>query len=134
MKLSSPKTLLVITLVAYLICGVLLTPPAGFETRDPARVTTFGIATLVLLFVGLALCVIALVLLFRGSARAPLFAIAAAVLYFPAFLAEVTGLFSSLRPPTAISRIEILQGVIALIVLAVSIWMLRRASPTSPGC
>jgi hypothetical protein len=133
MKLSSPKTLLVVTLVAYLICGVLLTPPAGFETRDPAKVTTFGIATLVLLFVGLALSVTALVLLFRGSARSPLFAIAAAVLYLPAFLAEVTGQFSSLRPPTAISRIEILQAVIAILVLAVSIWMLRRATPASPG-
>ena len=133
MKLSSPKTLLVTMLVAYLICGVLLTPPAGFETRDPAKVTTFGIATLVLLFVGLALSVIALVLLFRGSARSPLFAFGAAVLYFPAFLAEVTGHFSSLRAPTAISRIEILQGVIALIVLAVSIRMLRRATPASPG-
>jgi hypothetical protein len=133
MNLLTRKTALGVTLAAYIVCGVLLTPPAGFETRDPAKVTTFGIATLVLLFVGLALSVTALVLLFRGSGRSPLFAIAAAVLYFPAFLAEVTGTFASLRPPVAISRLEILQGVIALIVLAVSFWMLRRATSASPG-
>jgi hypothetical protein len=96
-------------------------------------VTTLGIATLVLLFVGLALSVIALVVLFRGSARSPIFAIASAVLYFPAFLAEVTGHFSSLPPPIAISRIEILQGVIAIIATAVSIWMLRRGTAASRG-
>jgi hypothetical protein len=133
MNLVTRKTALGVTLAAYIVCGVLLTPPAGFETRDPAKVTTFGIATLVLLFVGLALSVIALVLLFRGSARSPLFAIAAAVLYFPAFLAELTGHFSSLRAPAAISRLEILQGVIAIIALAVSISMLRRATPKSAG-
>jgi hypothetical protein len=133
MKLSSPGTVLGVTLAAYIVCGVLLTPVAGFETRDPAKVTTLGIATLVLFFVGLALSVIALVALFRGSARSSMFAIAGVVLYVPVFLAEETSQFSSLTPPTAIARIEILEAVIAVIALAVSFWVFRRGSAASPG-
>ena len=133
MNLLTSKAVLGVTLAAYIVCGVLLTPVAGFETRDPAKVTTLGIATLVLFFVGLALSVIALVALFRGSARSSMFAIAGVVLYVPVFLAEETGQFSSSTPPTAIARIEILEAVIAVIALVVSFWVFRRGSAASPG-
>jgi hypothetical protein len=133
MKLSSPRSILGVTLAAYIVCGVLLTPVAGFETRDPAKVTTLGIATLVLFFVGLALSVIALVALVRGSARSSMFAIAGVVLYVPVFHAEETGQFSSLTSSTGIARIEILEAVIAVIALAVSFWVFRRGSADSPG-
>lgn len=118
--------ILAASLVAYVVCDILLTPPARLETRNPAYVTGVGIAALALLFVGLALAVIALVLLFRRSRQASRVAITAALLYFPAPLTEVTGHFSSLRPPTAIALLELIQAVIALVVVGVGIWAGRQ--------
>jgi hypothetical protein len=102
-----------------------LTPLGGFETRDPAKVHVVGLVGLALLFVGLGLSIVAIVLLFRRSGRAPTFGIVATVLYYPAFLTERTGAFSSLTAPTAIERIESVQAVVALIAIGVGIWMLR---------
>jgi hypothetical protein len=109
----------------YLVLDVLLTPLGGFETRDPAKVHAVGLAGLALLFLGLVLGIVSLVLLFRRSGRAPMVAIVGAVLYCPAFLTEVTGTFSSLGPPTAIQRIELVQAVVAAVAIGVGIWMLR---------
>lgn len=131
MKRSGAEIILAVSLAAYVVCDVLLTPPAHLETRDPALVTTLGVATLVLLFIGLALSVIALVLLLRRSSRAPLVAIIGAVLYFPAPLTELTGRFSSLRPPAAIAAIEVVQAIIAVIVIVVGLWALRTESKRS---
>lgn len=117
-------------LVAYVVADILLTPPARLETRNPAFVTPVGIAALALLFLGLALSILALVLLFRRSARSPIAAIVAGVLFLPAPLTEVTGHFSSLHPPTAIATIEVVQTVIALLVVAISVWLLRRSGAT----
>jgi hypothetical protein len=102
-----------------------LTPLGGFETRDPAKVHAVGVAGLALLFLGLALSIVALVLLFRRSGRAPMVAIVAALLYYPAFLTEQTGTFSSLTAPTAIERIEVVQAIVAAGAIGVGIWMLR---------
>jgi hypothetical protein len=98
MKLSNAARILAVALAAYIVCDILLTPPAGLETRPVAKVTGLGFATLGLLFAGLALAIVALVLLFRSSRRSPVVAIVAAVLYFPAFLAQQAGLFSGVRP------------------------------------
>lgn len=91
--------------------------------------TGLGVASLVLLFVGLGLSIVALVLLFRGSARPPVLSIIAALLYLPAFLAEQTGHFSSLPAPAAIELVEIVQIVVAVLVVAVSVWLLRPRTP-----
>lgn len=128
-RLSNQQRILAAALVAYIVCDLLLTPPARLETRNPAYVTVLGIAALVLLFIGLALAVVALVLLFRRSPRSPSIAIAAALLYIPAPLTELTGHFSSLRPPAAIAWLEAIQAVIALVVVAVSLWAIRGADP-----
>jgi hypothetical protein len=122
-RLANAERILAVSLVAYFVCDILLTPPAHIETRDPSRVTTLGIATLALLFIGLAFGVIAFILLFRGSRLSPMAAIVAGLLYFPAPLAELTGHFSSLRPPTAIAWIELAQTVVAVIVIAVGFWI-----------
>jgi len=124
-RLSAAGLLLAIVLVGYVVLDFLLTPLGGFETRDPAKVHVVGLAGLALLFVGLALSIVALVLLFRRSGRAPMFAIVAAVLYYPAFLTELTGTFSSLPAPTAIQRIELAQAVVAGVAIGVSTSMLR---------
>ena len=126
MRWTNAEKVLAVTLVAYIVCDILLTPPAHLETRDPSRVTVLGIAALALLFVGLASSLVAVVLLFRRSRRAPLVAIVAALLYFPAPLTELTGNFSSLRPPAAIAWLEWIQAVIALVAIGVALWILRR--------
>lgn len=133
MKLSTVEgRSLAVILLAYVVCDVLLTPPAHLETRDPAKVTAVGIAALALLFVGLALSIAALVLLFRGSKSSPIVAIIGAVLYIPAFLSEQTGHFSSLRAPAAIEWVEWVQFVVAIIAVGMSALLLRqRASAGS---
>jgi hypothetical protein len=128
MKLSIAARVLAVALAAYIVCDILLTPPAGLETRDPAKVTGLGYAVLGLLFVGLALSIVALVLLFRRSRRAPMLAIVAAVLYLPAFLAEQAGLFSALRPPIAIQRVEWVQAVVAVVAIGLGFWLVRAGS------
>ena len=120
--------MLAVALAVYIVCDVLLTPPAGIETRNPAFVTGVGVAGLVLLFVGLALSIVALVFLFRGSTRVSIVAIVAAVLYLPAFLTEQTGNFSSLPPPTGIEVIELVQAVVAVIVIGLGLSLLRTTT------
>jgi hypothetical protein len=127
-RLSRAGLLLAIILAAYIVLDFFLTPLGGFETRDPAKVHVVGLAGLALLFVGLALSIVAVVLLFRRSGRAPMFAIVATVLYYPAFLTERTGTFSSLPAPTAIERLELVQAVVAAVAIGVGIWMLRRGT------
>ena len=111
-------------MITYIVLNFLLTPLGGFETRDPAKVHSVGFAGLALLVLGLLLSIVALVLLFAGRA-APMFAIVAAVLYYPAFLTERTGTFSSLRAPAPIERLELVQAIVAAIAIGVGIWMLR---------
>jgi hypothetical protein len=125
MKLSNASRILAVILAAYIVCDILLTPLAGIETRPVAKVTGLGFAVLGLLFAGLALAIVAIVLLFRRSRRAPIVAIVAAVLYLPAFLAEQAGLFSALRPPIGIERVEVVQTVIVVIALGLAFWVLR---------
>jgi hypothetical protein len=99
-----------------------------------SHVTGFGFAVLGLLFVGLALAIVSLVLLFRRSRRAPSVGIVAAVLYFPAVLAEQTGNFSSIHAPAAIETVELIQTAVALVVVGVGIWTIRgSAAGTASG-
>ena len=118
-------------LIAYAVLDVLLTPLGRLETRPVAQVTVIGFVTLALLFVGLVLALFALTLLYRRSSRAAAVAIVAAVLYFPAVLADQTGLFSSLRPPAAIAGVELAQAVVAIIVVGLGAWMIRGGSASS---
>lgn len=131
MKRSNATRILAVVLAAYIVCDILLTPPAGLETRDPAKVTGLGYGVLGLLFIGLAVGIVALVLLFRRSRRAPMVAIVAAVLYLPAFFAEQAGLFSALRPPIAIQRVEWVQAVVAVVAIGLSFWLRRSGTASS---
>ncbi len=117
-------------LAVYVVFDILLTPVGQLETRPVADVKVLGFVTLGLLFVGLALAVISLVLLFRSSPRAAMVAVAAGVLFFPAAIADQTGLFSSLQPPTGIARLELAQAVVALIAVGLALWMLRGRPPS----
>jgi len=65
-----------------------------------------------------ALAIAALILLFRRCGRAPLVAIVAALLYCPAAIVGQSGHFSAVKPPAAIQAVELVQVVVAAIVLA----------------
>jgi hypothetical protein len=129
LKLSNPEKVLAVTLVAYIVFDILLTPVARLETRSASDITSLGLATLGLIFVGLALATMSLVLLFRNSPRTATVAIVGAVLYFPCALADLTGNFSSVRQPAAIEVIELVQVVVAFILIGASFRMLRGLAP-----
>jgi hypothetical protein len=133
LKFSNPAKVLAATPAAYIVCDMLLTPPAGLETRPVSHVTAVGFTVLGLLFVGLALAVVSLVLVFRRSRRTPGVAIVAAMLYFPAVLAEQTGNFSSIHAPAAIQTVELIQAAVAVILVVAAFWTLRRSSSTTNG-
>ncbi len=127
MKLSPNARILAVTLVAYIICDVLLTP-AGLETRQLNGITTLGVATLVLIFIGLAMIAVSLVFLFRNSRLSSILATLGLLLYFPAFLADRTGYFAAQVPPDAITVVEFVQVVIAVIGLVFA-WRINRERP-----
>ena len=126
MKPSGRLRILLALLVIYILSDVLLTPLGGLETRPPAQVTTLGLATLGLLFAGLTLGVVSLVLLFYRPRRSPILAIIAGILFFPAFLTEQVGYFSSLRPPIAIETLEIIQAIVSIVMILMALSVHRQ--------
>jgi hypothetical protein len=129
MKPSGRSRILLVLLVIYIISDFLLTPLGGLETRNPANVTTLGLATLGLLFTGLALGVVSLVLLFYRPHRSPILAVIAGILFLPAFLTEQAGYFSSSRPPITIESLEIVQALVSLATMFVATTISRQKTP-----
>jgi hypothetical protein len=125
-KLSREAGIMAGLLVVYVIADFLLTPLGGLETRPVSQVTTLGVATLGLLFTGLALNIICLVLLLRHHKRAPIFGIIGSLLYFPAAIADQTGMFSSLSPPTAITYVELVEAIIAIATITMGALLFRK--------
>ncbi len=126
MKVSGKARYLVGLIVVYIIADFLLTPLGGIETRDVSKVSSTGVATLGLLFTGLALNVICLTLLLRNYRRAPLFGVIGSLLYFPAPIAEATGQFSSLSPPTGIAVLEVIEAIFAIAIIITGAMILRE--------
>lgn len=120
-------------LIIYILLVILLTPLGGFETRPSTNVTAVGFATVSLLFVGLALSVASLVMLFYKPRRAPIVAIVAGILYLPAFIADQTGYFSSLQPPATITGLEIAQTLVVLVTIFVASSVHRQKAVTAPS-
>lgn len=127
--LSSSAKVLAVILVTYVVCDILLTP-AGFETRPVSGITPLGFTTLGLIFLGLALIVGSLALLFRKSGRASILAILGLLLYFPALIADRTGLFAALPSPGAITVVEIVQAIIAILGIILA-WRVLQSKALS---
>lgn len=123
---SSKSRILLVLLILYIILDVLLTPPSGLETRPPALVTSVGLIVLGLLFIGLALGIASIVLLFYKPRRAPVLAVVSGTFFLPAFIAEQAGAFSSLRPPVAIETVEIVQALVSIITIFVALSVYRE--------
>jgi len=69
---------------------------------------------------------VSLVLLFYRPRRSPILAIIAGILYFPAFLAEQAGYFSSLRSPIAIETLEITQALVSIVMILMPLSVRRQ--------
>ncbi len=132
MKLSSSAKILAAALVGYVVFDVFLTPLGGLETRPASDVTTLGYATVLVLFLGLALGVISLFFLASKPWRSSTFAIMGLVLYFPAFLADQLGLFSSQTQPLGILWLEEVQAVVVIVGLFFA-WKVRKEKAATPS-
>jgi hypothetical protein len=119
-------------LIIYVILDFLLTPLGGIETRPVSQVTTLGIATLGLLFIGLALNIICLVLTFRHYKRSPIFGIIGSILFFPAAIADQTGQFSSLSPPLGITYVEVVEALVAISIIILGTLLFREKTESVP--
>ena len=117
-------------LIIYVIADFLLTPLGGLETRPIQDVTTTGLATLGLLFTGLALNVICLVLVLRRYRRASIFGMVGSIFYFPAAVADQTGQFSTLTPPTGITFVEMIEAIVAVAIIGLGVIILREKPET----
>ncbi len=120
--------LFAVVMAVYLILDVLLTPFAGIETRTITNLTTTGYATLVLFIVGLILIIASLVSLAVAPRRSSILAIVGALLYFPAFLADYTMQFSTLAPTAAISSLEIVQALVAIVTILLALRSRRHTA------
>lgn len=133
MVLSSKAQVLAILLVLFVICDILLTPLGGLETRSISNTTTVGLVTLVFLFIGLALNVASLITLFRKPKLAPTLAIIGSICFFPAIIADQTGLFSTQQRPIAISYLEIFTGLLLIVVIGLASMIRGENSVSKPA-
>ena len=122
------KRLFAVVMVVYLILDFFLTPFGGLETRTLANTTTTGYATVGLLFLGLALIIASLVSLAIGPRRSSVLAIVGALLYFPVFLADYTGQFSASPAPSAIASLEIVQALVAIVIILLALQSRRETA------
>ena len=122
------KRLFAVVMVVYLIIDFFLTPYGGLETRTLTNATTTALATVGLLFVGLALIIASLVSLAVGPRRSSILAIVGALLYFPVFLADYTGQFSASPAPSAIASLEIVQALVAIVIILLALQSRRETA------
>jgi len=92
-------------------------------------------ATLGLIFAGLALNIACLVLTLKRYRRSPALGIIGSILFFPAMIADQTGQFSNLSPPTGIIYVEIVEAIVAVSIIVLGTLLLQEKAPSglSPG-
>ena len=130
-KLSRLANLLALLLVIFIILWIFLTPLGGLETRPASQITTLGLATLVLFFVGLALNVACLVLTLRHYKRSPMFGIIGSILSYPVAVVDRSGLFSSVPAPAAIAYVEAIELAVALSIIVLGV-RISKEKPENP--
>jgi uncharacterized membrane protein YhaH (DUF805 family) len=131
-KLSRNVIIFAIVMVVNVVIIILLTP-IGFETRPQSDLKTFGYFAIATIFVGLALDLASIGLLFkRVRARlASSLAIVSSVLFFLIIVVDRTGSFFSVPIPPAISTLEyLLIGVLVVTFFLASI-VYRGSKPAS---
>ena len=133
MPLSGRARSLAIGLALAVVLAVLLTPLGGLETRSIAETTALGLGTIVLFLVGLVLDVASVVALFRRPRTASILAFIGLILYFPIFIADSTGLWSSKPAPPAIVYLSIITAIVNVGVLFLATRVYRESTAKTPA-
>jgi uncharacterized membrane protein YhaH (DUF805 family) len=131
-KLSRNVIIFAIVMVVNVVIIILLTP-IGFETRPQSDLKTLGYIAIATIFVGLALDLASIGLLFkRVRARlASSLAIVSSVLFFLIIFADRTGSFFSVPIPPAINTLEYLLIVVLIVTLFLASIVYRGSKPAS---
>jgi hypothetical protein len=128
MPLSPRARSLAVGLVVAIALQLSLTPLGQLETRSIAQTTPIGLGTVVAFLVGLALQVAAIGTLFRRPRAASLLAPAGLALYFPIFIADLTGHWSSTPAPAVITYLSIITAIVVAGVLFLASRVYRESA------
>jgi hypothetical protein len=131
-KFSKNAIMLAIVMIVNVVIIILLTP-IGFETRPQSDLKILGYIAITTIFVGLALDLASIGLLFK-RARVRLtssLAIVSSVLFLPVILVDRTGSFFSVPIPPSINTLEYLFIVVLIVTLFVASLVYRRSKPAS---
>jgi hypothetical protein len=131
-KFSKNVVMLAIVMIVNVVTIILLTP-IGFETRPQSALRTLGYIAIATIFVGLALDLASIGLLFkRVRVRlASSLAIVSSVLFLPVILVDRTGSFFSVPIPPAINTLEYIFIVVLIVTLFVASLVYRRSKTAS---
>jgi uncharacterized membrane protein YhaH (DUF805 family) len=116
MKLSKNVMALAAVLVVNVVLVFLLTP-LGYESRPSTDLKTVGYIAIGTIFVGLALDLASIALLFRRVRLGSSLAIVASILFFFPIVGDQTGSFFSLPIPPVINTLEYVFTVVLLVTL-----------------
>src|SRR5208283_4324396 len=125
-KFSRSVIILAIIMIVNVVVIILLTP-IGFETRPQSALKPLGYIAITTIFVGLALDVASIVLLFKRVRvrSASSLAIISSVLFLLVVFVDRTGSFFSVPIPPAINTLEFLFTAVLLVTLFVASWVYR---------
>ena len=125
-KFSRNVIILIIIMIVNVVVIILLTP-IGFETRPQSALKPLGYIAITTIFVGLALDVASIVLLFKRVRvrSASSLAIISSVLFLLVVFVDRTGSFFSVPIPPAINTLEFLFTAVLLVTLFVASWVYR---------
>ena len=130
MKLSRNVMALAILLVVNVALVFLLTP-LGFESRPSSELKTVGYIAIGTIFVGLALDVASIALLFRRVRPASSLAIVASLLFFFPIVGDQVGAFFTLPIPPVINTLEYIFTVVLLVTLFLAAKVYRESGPAT---
>ena len=125
----------VIALAALLVVNVVLVfllTPLGLESRPSTELKTVGYLAIGTIFVGLALDLLSLALLFRRVRLASILAIVGSLLFFFPIVGDQEGSFFSLPIPPVINTLEYIFTVVLLVTLFLARKVYRESAP-APG-
>ncbi len=127
MVLNRNVIMLAIVMIVNVLIIILLTP-LGFETRPQSDLKIFGYIAIVSIFVGLALDLASISLIFK-TARVRLassLAIVSSILFLLIIFVDKTGSFFSAPIPPAINTLEYLFVVVLVVTLFLASMAYRR--------
>jgi uncharacterized membrane protein YhaH (DUF805 family) len=129
-KLSGDATTLLVALVVCVLVIILLTP-IGSETRPQSDLKTFGYLAIGTIFVGLALFLLSIALLFRRVGLASKLGIVASILFFVPVIGDRVGAFFSVPIPLVINTLEYVLVVVLLVTLLLASRVYRNSKAAS---